>query len=209
MRIWKGAAAAVLVTAMLGCEPGGGGGEVETETEVQTQAPATRQQAAASPSPAGIDAGLARDYLGNAFVSAARVHTAVIDGEFNAAQNSLNDVKRQMNLAEQHATLEQQRTLNRLEAQVIDLQGELDAQSPGAMQSSNQMVRAFFDYYQQLASTGGGAGQGLEQQPGDYPPPAQVEPEREPLRNQAPVEPRDEVGAEGPINEQMEQPFSP
>lgn len=193
MRLVKGIGGLLAVALVAACQQGGGGGELE-----EKPAP---QAVVASPSPAGVDAGLARDYLGNAFVSSARVHTAIVDGQYQAARNNLNNVRRQMMLAERHATLEQQRTINRLEGLVIDLQADIEAQNPGSMQTSQQLVRSFFDYYQQLATAGGGAGMAPPEDA--YPPPAQPRP--------APVivpERQDPVGAEDPYSD-TEQPYSP
>lgn len=109
------------------------------------------------PALATIEPVVARDFVGNAFVAAARVHKHVVQGEYHAARGAVLDMRRQLRLATERASLEQQRVINRLDGHAIEVEAMIERQSPEAVQASNMLMQTFFAYYDMLALEATGA----------------------------------------------------
>jgi hypothetical protein len=109
------------------------------------------------------NAALATQYIGNAFVSAARAHNSAIQGNLRAARNEVWAVRRQLRLASQWADLDQQREINRLEGQVIELEARLADEGGNPQAQSAALMREFLTTYDTMS--GGGAGTVMESEP--------------------------------------------
>lgn len=154
--------------ALLGCPDGSQSGQRQSAVPGNDQATAgggvSEGAPASEPNPA-----LTTQYLGNAFVSAARAHNAIVQGNFRAARNEIMAIRRQLRLAEQWATLEQQRAINRLEGQVIEVEAQLGLETGNPRGESARLLRDFLSTYDALAAGEGGGAGGVEPEEGATP----------------------------------------
>lgn len=126
-----GAFAALL---LLGCQPSGGGG---------------------GPQP---NMAHAQQQLGDAFMSAARAHTEIVNGDYAAATRDEAAGLRKLREAMGSAPVGMQQKLLPLEPLALSAQHLASQRNPAAMHASLQVMQGYFHYYDQLASAGGGAG---------------------------------------------------
>lgn len=153
----------VLVTAMTlsGCPDGD---KVSWPGQRQSTAPGGETAASGAEVAEGAPAAepnavLATQYVGNAFVAAARAHNALMQSNPRAARNEVWGLRRQLRLASQWATLDQQREINRLEGQVIELEAQLAEEDGNPQGESSTLLRNFLASYDAMvAGEGGGAG---------------------------------------------------
>jgi hypothetical protein len=140
---WSAASFLVLAALLGACSgaQGGGGG-----------------RAASSLPGAENPHALVRDYMGNAMVSATRVHKLAVQGNYHAARSDLGDVRRQLHLAQQWADPAERDTITGLLARVDLVQKSLESADSSAKLDSADLAQSMFGAYDRVALVGGGGG---------------------------------------------------
>lgn len=106
------------------------------------------------------DAVLTRDYVGNAYLAAARAHRAIAMGNYRAGRNDLLDVRRALRFAGQSADSDQQAEIRRMLEELDRLEAAVTRGDPRSVAASRRMVDGLVTLFDTYAGFGAGGGAG-------------------------------------------------
>ncbi|MFN3428833.1 MAG: hypothetical protein ACK46X_02645 [Candidatus Sericytochromatia bacterium] len=106
------------------------------------------------------DAVLTRDYVGNAYLAAARAHRAIAMGNYRAGRSDLFDVRRALRFAAQSADADQQAEIARMIEELDRLEAAVTRGDPRAVTGTRRMLDALVSLFDTYAGVGAGGGAG-------------------------------------------------
>jgi hypothetical protein len=103
---------------------------------------------------------LTRDYVGNAYLAAARAHRAIATGNFRTGRNDLLDVRRALRSASRSADADQQAELSRMLTALERLEAAVTRGDPRSATASRRLVDGLATLFDTYAGIGAGGGAG-------------------------------------------------